>query len=182
MEKILFAFFLVIGSVHYSSASDRNLCEIEALTFEQEAKFEDVIKFISEQNIKVDQIAFPDMYVYAYDWLNTPYRYGGNSKNGIDCSRFVMRVYNEALGIEANGTSRQLFQQGRKIDKSDLREGDLVFFKTRGNSISHVGIYLHKGKFVHASSSQGVMVSSLNNPYWSRTYYSSARFFETHPF
>lgn len=175
---LLLTFFIT----NNSKAADNIICAMEASSYEHAVQYEDVIKFFSQQNIALDQIAFPDVYVFAYSWLNTPYRYGGNSRNGIDCSRFVMRVFNEVLGLNTVGTSRQIYEQGNKIDKSQLKEGDLVFFKTRGNTISHVGIYLQNNKFVHSSSSKGVVISSLNEPYWSRTYYKSARFFEPNPF
>lgn len=182
MHKIIGTLLLICTLVKTSSGIDNITCAMEASSYEYSVQYEDVIKYFGQQNIKLDQISFPDVYVFAYSWLNTPYRYGGNSKSGIDCSRFVMRVYNDILGLQANGTSRQIYEQGNLIDKSQLKEGDLVFFKTRGNTISHVGIYLQNNKFVHSSSSKGVVISSLNEPYWSKTYYKSARFFEPNPF
>lgn len=182
MQKLIGAILFVCLFVQKGWAADNITCAMEASSYEHSVKYEDVVKYLSQQNIQLDQIAFPDVYVYAYSWLNTPYRYGGNSKKGIDCSRFVMRVYNEILGLNTTGTSKQIYEQGNLIEKSQLKEGDLVFFKTRGNSISHVGIYLQDNKFVHSSSSKGVVISSLNEPYWSRTYYKSARFFEPNPF
>lgn len=182
MQKLVALIFIILCSARTSWSNDQVTCTIEALSYEHEVKYEDVISFINKQEINLDQIAFPDVYVFAYTWLNTPYRYGGNSKSGIDCSRFVMRMYNEALGLQAAGSSRQIFEQGNFIDKNQLKEGDLVFFKTRGSNISHVGIYLQDDKFVHSSTSKGVIVSSLNEPYWKKTYYKSARFFEPNPF
>ncbi len=182
MQRILLAFLSVLGLTFIGNAGEKNICEIEALSLEQNISYEEVIKFISHQGIDIDRIAFPDIYVFAFNWLNTPYRYGGDSKNGIDCSRFVMKIYNDALGLNANGNSRQLFEQGYRIDRKNLKEGDLVFFKTRGNTISHVGVYLKDNKFVHASTSMGVIISSLDESYWAKTYYTSARLFERNPF
>ena len=182
MLKFISTLTLVLFFTFSAFSSDQTTCTIEALSYEHEIKYEDIINFLNQENINLDEIQNPDVYVLAYTWLNTPYRYGGNTKNGIDCSRFVMKIYNEALGLPTNGTSRQLFAQGNTVEKSDLNEGDLVFFKTRGSSISHVGIYLQDNKFVHSSSSKGVIVSSLNDSYWERTYYKSARLFEPNPF
>ncbi len=182
VRKILGFILIIFCSAITGWSNDQVTCTIEALSYEHEVKYEDVISFISNEKINLEQIAFPDVYVFAYTWLNTPYRYGGDSKKGIDCSRFVMRMYHDVLGLQANGSSKQIFEQGNFIDRNQLKEGDLVFFKTRGNSISHVGIYLQDNKFVHSSSSKGVTVSSLNEPYWQRTYYKSARFFEPNPF
>lgn len=181
VKRIYLAITLILGSLSLK-ANDVVTCTMEALALEHQVKYEDVISFISHEKIDLESIAFPDVYVMAYSWLNTPYRYGGDSKNGIDCSRFIMKLYHEALGLPAAGSSRQIFEQGTTIDKSQLKEGDLVFFRTRGNSISHVGLYLQDGKFVHSSTSKGVIISSLDEPYWKKTYYRSARFFEPKPF
>lgn len=182
MQKLIVAIGLLIGSIYTVLGSEKNICELEALSYEHNVEFSDVIKFLNSQKFNLHEISQPDIYVYAYNWLDTPYRYGGDSRSGIDCSRFVMRVYSEVLGIPTNGTSRQLFEQGSKVERKNLQEGDMVFFKTKGNAISHVGIYLKDDKFVHASTSKGVIVSSLNEPYWARTYYKSARLFERNPF
>ncbi|MCO5231204.1 MAG: NlpC/P60 family protein [Chitinophagales bacterium] len=182
MRKIIGIIAFIIGFTTIARSSDQVTCTIEALAYENEVKYQDIINFINKEKLNIDKISTPDVYVFAYSWLNTPYRFGGNSKSGIDCSRFVMKMYNDVLGIPTNGTSREIFTHGNAIDKSQLQEGDLVFFRTRGSSISHVGVYLQDDKFVHSSTSKGVTVSSLNEPYWQRTYYKSARFFETNPF
>ena len=164
------------------SAKNQVTCSLEALSYDQDINYSDVVNFINTEDLDLNKIGNPDLYVYAYKWLNTPYRYGGNSKSGIDCSRFVMKIYQEALGLDTKGTSSELYRQGFSIDKSQLQEGDLVFFKTRGSGISHVGIYLQDGKFVHSSTSKGVIVSSLDEAYWQRTYYKAARYFVANPF
>jgi lipoprotein Spr/probable lipoprotein NlpC len=111
-----------------------------------------------------------------YHWLGTPHRDGGTSKRGTDCSYFVQSVYQEAYGIELNRNSRAMYEEDvRTIAKDDLREGDLVFFNTSGDGISHVGIYLRNNLFVHASTSRGVIVESLNSPYFEKNYAGSGR-------
>lgn len=111
-----------------------------------------------------------------YNWLGTPHRDGGTSKRGTDCSYFVQSVYQEAYGIELNRNSARMYEEDIKaIRKEDLREGDLVFFNTTGGGISHVGIYLRNGMFVHASSSKGVIVESLATPYYQKNYAGSGR-------
>jgi lipoprotein Spr len=88
----------------------------------------------------------------------------------------VQSVYQEAYGIELNRNSRAMYAEDvRTIAKEDLREGDLVFFDTNGGGISHVGIYLRKDLFVHASSSRGVIVESLSSPYFRKNYAASGR-------
>jgi cell wall-associated NlpC family hydrolase len=112
----------------------------------------------------------------VYHWLGTPHRDGGTSKRGTDCSNFVQSVYQEAYGIALNRNSRAMYEQDvETIRKEDLREGDLVFFDINGDGISHVGIYLRNNMFAHASSSRGVIVESLESPYYRKNYAGSGR-------
>ena len=105
-------------------------------------------------------------------WLGSPYKYGGNSINGTDCSGFETSIYSSFFKIELNRTSILIYQNAKKINKSDVKEGDLVFFKTDGNKVSHLGIAITNNQFIHASSKKGVMVSSLIEPYYSKSFVS----------
>ncbi|WP_455222895.1 NlpC/P60 family protein [Kaarinaea lacus] len=107
-------------------------------------------------------------------WKGTPYELGGLNKNGIDCSGFVHVTFREAFGMQLPRTTEDLAESGRHIDKHKLVVGDLVFFKT-GFGKHHVGIYMGNQQFIHASTSRGVMKSSLRNPYWSQHYWKSTR-------
>lgn len=110
-------------------------------------------------------------------WLGTPYRHGGTSKRGVDCSGFVAGVYRD-LGIASlNRTAESIYRNDvRKISKGRLRTGDLVFFR-HGNRgpMSHVGIYLKDGWFVHASSSRGVIVDNLEKEYFRNNFQKGGR-------
>lgn len=111
---------------------------------------------------------FP-LYMEVTEWLGTPYRHGGRSKSGADCSGFVSSVVEKAYGKKIERSTRdQLKKSVRRVHKHALREGDLVFFTSKGSkgNATHVGIYLKNKKFAHASSSRGVMVSSLHEDYW----------------
>jgi lipoprotein Spr len=108
-------------------------------------------------------------------WLGTPYKYGGTSKSGADCSGFAGQVYNAAFGKTIGRSSRDIFDQCKEIPKGSLREGDFVFFKIKSKKISHVGIYLTQGYFIHASTSKGVIVSNLNEEYYQKTYAGGGR-------
>src|SRR5687768_16975040 len=101
-------------------------------------------------------------------WMGTPYKYAGNCEKGIDCSGFVNVLYDRVFGIHLGArSSSEIYGLMEKIDKDELVEGDLVFFRIRSRSrITHVGVYLGQHKFVHASSSKGVTVSDLNEPYY----------------
>jgi cell wall-associated NlpC family hydrolase len=107
-------------------------------------------------------------------WKGTPYQYGGTSLRGVDCFAFVQNTYRAKLGYALPRTTKTQIKLGKKVSKSLLQPGDVVFFKTGENAL-HNGIYLGKSQFIHASSSKGVTISNLNNPYWLRTYYLSRR-------
>lgn len=104
-------------------------------------------------------------------WAGTRYRLGGSSRAGIDCSAFVKATMSSAFNIHLPRSTSEQKHVGRSISKSDLRPGDLVFFRKN----HHVGVYIGGGKFVHASSSRGVITSSLSENYWARTYTQSRR-------
>ena len=102
----------------------------------------------------------------SYEWLGSPYKYGGKSRSGVDCSGLVYTVY-ASIGVALPRTARDMFGKGTQVRKSGLRPGDLVFFSSVKNSgISHVGIYTGSGRFIHSSSSRGVIVSSLSDSYY----------------
>ncbi|OOH88462.1 peptidase C40 [Pasteurellaceae bacterium 15-036681] len=104
------------------------------------------------------------------NWAGTRYRLGGSTRAGIDCSAFVQKVMG-SFNVSMPRSTTEQKSVGRKISKSDLRPGDLVFF--RGNK--HVGVYVGNGQFVHSGSSTGVTKASLSDSYWSRTYTQSRR-------
>jgi len=108
------------------------------------------------------------------NWQGTKYKMGGFSRSGIDCSGFVQLTYRELFGISLPRTTTAQLKKGRRIAKSSLQAGDLVFFKT-GWSQKHVGIYLKDGLFMHASRSQGVIISSIGNQYWRRNFLDAKR-------
>lgn len=104
-------------------------------------------------------------------WHGTPYRLGGNSRAGIDCSAFVQLTFDNLFNIQLPRTTSQQVRSGKQIGRSDLQAGDLVFFRAG----RHVGIYLEDGRFLHASTRLGVTISRLDNVYWSRYYWRSIR-------
>lgn len=104
-------------------------------------------------------------------WAGTRYRMGGTGSGGIDCSAFVQKTMSGAFGLDLPRSTSEQRYEGRSISKSDLRPGDLVFFRKN----HHVGVYVGNGLFVHASTSQGVTTSSLSESYWARNYTQSRR-------
>lgn len=111
----------------------------------------------------------------AKTYLGVPYRYGGTTRRGIDCSAFVLSVFGAATGVSLPRVAASQAQEGEKIAKEDLQKGDLIFF-SKGSRISHVGIVEEvtpEGdiKFIHAATSKGVMITTLNDStYWNSKY------------
>lgn len=110
---------------------------------------------------------------YFHRWEHTPYKYGGLSKNGIDCSGFVYVTYRDVFKNKVPRSTRLLAKSGKIVSRDHLKFGDLVFFQT-GKRQKHVGIYIGNRKFIHASTSRGVMQSRIDSPYW-RHHYRTAR-------
>lgn len=110
-------------------------------------------------------------------WLNTPYKYGGNTKRGIDCSAFTQTVFKSSLNFDLLRSAREQFTQGDDIgDSESLKFGDLVFFNTRRRvRPGHVGIYLGDNIFAHSSSKLGVIVSSLEEEYYNQRFMGGRR-------
>lgn len=109
-------------------------------------------------------------------FLDTPYKYGGSTQNGIDCSAFTLQVFQSSLSIDLPRSAREQYVVGEKISKEELQFGDLVFFNTRrASNPGHVGIYLGENQFVHASRSLGVTVSSIDDTYYKKRYVGARR-------
>ena len=119
---------------------------------------------------KTQSAVVKELLAHYQQWRGARYRLGGMSKRGVDCSGFVYIAYLERFNLELPRTTINQIRAGHTIDKSELSPGDLVFFRT-GEDTRHVGIYLENGKFMHASASRGVMISSLDNSYWKKHYW-----------
>jgi cell wall-associated NlpC family hydrolase len=114
------------------------------------------------------------LYAQFHEWKGTPYQLSGLSKNGIDCSGFVHVTFRSRLGVTLPRSSELQAELGIDIDKDELRAGDLVFFKT-GKKLKHVGVYLEEGRFLHASTKLGVIISGLDESYWKSAYWKAKR-------
>ena len=165
MTKKLFIFFLLpflylTLKAQTSSIIESNLCGYYSQIFGFEVK--------SIKNLK--------LYETIEDWMGTKYKYAGETKEGIDCSRFVATLFDKAFNITMPSNSKDIYSFSEPIRTSELREGDLVFFNTLGHGISHLGVYLGENRFAHTSFLIGVTVSDLSNPYFRKTYMAAGRY------
>lgn len=113
--------------------------------------------------------------MHAYEqWKGTPYQLGGTTRSGIDCSAFVQIVMRNYFRLDLPRTTSEQMRVGIRVRRSRVRTGDLVFFRT-GRTTLHVGIMVDRERFLHASTSQGVMISSLNERYWRERYIRARR-------
>lgn len=114
------------------------------------------------------------LYEQHDEWRGVRYRLGGMDKSGTDCSGFVKRTFATLFDLELPRSTHQQAREGVEIDRGGLRSGDLVFFRINKRT-QHVGIYLEENKFLHASTSRGVMISNMTHPYWQQRYWKSVR-------
>lgn len=188
INKMTAALLLLLVMSCRSTKVDNN--NIILLKSEKEAKpIEVKTGNIQEQNIKLkyagilsvppDSIKNVRLYNFIDSWMNTPYLWGGTTRQGIDCSAFIQRLLADVYDIHIPRTSIQQFFTDNVEpfgSRHYLREGDLVFFTTdKDKLISHVGMYLNNRLFVNASSTYGVSIANMDKSYWRRCYVASGR-------
>ena len=122
-----------------------------------------------------DSAATPYLYYQVYDWIGTRYRFSGKTQKGIDCSGFVGEMYNTVYCTAIARSSSDIWTQVKPIEKNDLQEGDILFFKIKKGKISHVGIYLGHNKFAHASVAEGVVINDLDEAYYKKYFFKGGR-------
>ena len=154
----------------YANAKPTNLEEITGTESVNALQ----MKYAILLNLPVETSFNMRMLEFIEEWYGTPYRYGGMTKKGVDCSAFVNFLMSAVYGLAIPRNSKEQYSAAKKIKKKQLGEGDLVFFNTRGG-ISHVGVYLGNNKFVHASTSSGVIISDIDEDYFARRYVGSGR-------
>ncbi len=171
MKKILFSslIFFTATTAFAQTKESSNLEDPDNLASQY---------FSQVMGVAVNATSNLKLYKFIYEWVGTPYRYAGNTRKGIDCSAFVKGIYDKVFNMEILRNSRDIFSMVDPLSKEELKEGDLVFFKIKSRSISHVGIYLGDNRFAHASSTRGVVISNLNEPYYSRYFYKGGRIIE----
>ena len=146
-------------------------------SIKDEAAYEKKIwaKYAAYIGVPQQDIRNIHLFVFIDQWLYTPYKYGGTTQQGVDCSGFVQRILSDVYGYKISRKSSQQFFNENTVKYNNghtLEEGDLLFFETTDNSnaITHMGLYVGNRMFVHAASSLGVSIASLDNSYWKPRY------------
>lgn len=121
------------------------------------------------------QIKENKLYSFINDWYGVPYKYGGCLKSGVDCSCFTNVLYEAVYGKKIARSASDMFLMCEKIQIDEARQGDLVFFKIGGNKVSHVGVYLKGKLFVHASTSSGVSINSIEEAYYKKYFFCAGK-------
>lgn len=174
-----FSALLIASSLIVSCGSSKNVASKKNTSTKSVAKTENLRKLDSKFDGNVSR-SINDVLKDAEKYIGAPYKFGGNTSSGFDCSGFTVKVFEENDFSLPRRSSDQA-EAGKKIDIKDVKPGDLLFFATAGGSrVSHVGIVHDIGsdgevKFIHASTSKGVIISSLNEKYWNKAYLHAQR-------
>jgi cell wall-associated NlpC family hydrolase len=131
-------------------------------------------KYALMMNREVESMDNSVLYSFIDDWINTPYHFGGCTKDGIDCSSFTSTLQQQVYGIDIPRSAKEQYSKCTKIERADLKEGDLVFFHTF-KGVSHVGVYLGNNYFVHSSTHSGVTIDNLDEAYYNKRYIGGGR-------
>lgn len=177
MKKITIVialFFSVLAAQAQTNTSPKT--SDDKNTDDQESLAKDYLSQI--MGVAMSATSNMKLFHFVYDWIGTPYRFGGSSRKGIDCSAFTKELYSDVFNMDIQRNSRDIFSMVSPVKRDELKEGDLVFFKIHSRRISHVGIYLGNNRFAHASS-RGVAINSLDDAYYNRYFYRGGRMLES---
>lgn len=168
MKKNISHFILLLGVIIGFSS-----CRTSAPQLDYKALAKASIRLGVDINLEDNH----KLYMESAEWIGVPYRSGGDSKRGTDCSGLTYQIYRKVYRTQLPRNTEDLRKKSNKVSKRNLREGDLVFFTSRNSrkKVAHVGIYLKNGKFIHASTSKGVIVSNLNENYYTTHWMSGGR-------
>lgn len=142
----------------------------QATEADQISSSADMVKLVrqSPENLK-------NLFTEVKQYLGIRYRFGGDTPSGFDCSGFVRFMFNKELDVNLPHSSREMATMGARVDRSELRPGDLVFFTNGKNRINHVGIFVGNDTFVHSSLSRGITRDTLNESYYNKRFATGVR-------
>jgi lipoprotein Spr len=125
--------------------------------------------------INEKQIKESKLYSFIEEWYSTPYKYGGCQRSGVDCSCFTSLLYEKVYGKKIARSTGEMYSGCDKIGLEDAKQGDLIFFKIGGNTITHVGVFIKNKLFVHSSTSNGVVINSLDEAYYKKYFFCAGK-------
>lgn len=180
-KKFVFAAFLVTPIV-FSSCKTKKLLT-DARNLQSYSKLSGSVKerYSEILNVSANEIVNEKLYRFIDEWMGVPYLASGMDKNGVDCSGFTTVLEKSVFNTDVPRIARVMANNVKRKYEGELEEGDLVFFDFNGQQFSHVGVYLKNNKFVHASTSKGVIISDLKDP-WYYKYFSRAGTLKTEAF
>lgn len=172
IKHILFINALIVISLGYTSCKSKKIIT-DASKAKPVLSGSLTERYASILNVKEREIENEKLYRFIDSWMGVPHRSGGMDKKGVDCSGFTTLLEKEIYDKSLPRTAKTMAEAVKRKYEDDLKEGDLVFFDFEGQKFSHVGVYLHNNKFVHASTSRGVIISDMKDP-WYYKYFSRA--------
>jgi murein DD-endopeptidase / murein LD-carboxypeptidase len=165
LSVLLFALLLVAACRHGRNSAASESAADKALKQ----------KYAEKMQVPTASITNLVLYKFVDDWYGVPYQYGGKTKSGVDCSGFSAALYLAVYKKTISGSAATLWSKCESVGEKNLQEGDLVFFKIGGDKVSHVGVYLQNRRFVHASTKKGVIISSLDEAYYTKYFFKGGR-------
>ena len=130
---------------------------------------------LKDEQLNIQNNSINNIISVANSQIGKPYKWGSTGPSYFDCSGFTSYIYKNGAGISLPRTSVSQSKVGNKVSRNQLKSGDLVFFNTSGKGISHVGMYIGDSKLIHASTSKGVRIDSLNSSYYKSRFVSASR-------
>ena len=176
LRSRIFLFSFVLLSLLASCRGSRNNRKNGPESTETASRKAFAAEYSRKLGIPVPEMANQLLYSSIYDWMGVPYKYGGSDKKGVDCSGFISIIYPQAYNTKVPRASALMYKEAQPVEKKQLREGDIVFFKINTREVGHSGIFLFEDYFVHASTSRGVMISRLGETYWTKYFVGGGRF------
>jgi cell wall-associated NlpC family hydrolase len=164
-------FFFLIACLVFTSCKSRKIITDASSARGKELSGTLEQRYSTLLGVREKDIKDQRLYKFIDSWMGAPHRLGGMDKGGIDCSGFTTILQKEVFSRSVARTAREMADQVKRLYEEDLKEGDLVFFNFGGQPFNHVGVYLHNNKFVHVSTSKGVIISDLKDP-WYYKYFS----------
>ncbi len=164
MKNLNYLFFITVFFLLFTS------CKTSKTAVKHNPNQQLINKYAKKLNVSATAITNTKLYAFIDNWYGTKYKYGGVSKQGVDCSGFCGILYKEVYHKTLPRSTSEIVKVIKRVKKAKLKQGDLVFFNIAKKKNSHVGIYLINHYFVHASTSHGVIISNLDNPYYQKAY------------